>query len=193
MSGASVFASFAYDGLGRRAQKTINSLLTQFHYDGLDIVRESGGAGDASYLRTLNLDEPLARTDLNMNMIAYYLTDAQGSSLVLSDTGGGNTTIYSYGPFGQTSVSGSSSSNPIQFTGREADPTRLYFYRSRYLYPDLGRFISEDPNGFIGTASLYGYTGIQSHSSSRSSRPIAGKNGEATNRRRGSTHPGHRT
>ena len=27
-------ASFAYDGLGRRAQTTINSVLTQYRYDG---------------------------------------------------------------------------------------------------------------------------------------------------------------
>jgi hypothetical protein len=55
--------AFAYDGLGRRAQKTVNSVLTQFRYDGLDAVRERRGGNDVTSLRTLGLDATLARTD----------------------------------------------------------------------------------------------------------------------------------
>jgi len=44
------------------------------------------------------------------------------------------------------------------FTGREWDPeTRLYYYRARYYDPKIGRFISEDPLGWIGGINLYRY------------------------------------
>jgi len=36
---------------------------------------------------------------------------------------GSISTGYAYGPFGQTTASGATSGNPIQYTGREMDPT----------------------------------------------------------------------
>lgn len=63
LTGPSLAAGFAYDGLGRHAQKTIGSTTTAFRYDGLDVVRESSGGADVAYLRTLGIDEAVARTD----------------------------------------------------------------------------------------------------------------------------------
>jgi RHS repeat-associated protein len=54
-------------------------------------------------------------------------------------------TSYTYEPFGKTSVTGASSSNPSQYTARENDQTGLYYHRARYYSPSLQRFISEDP------------------------------------------------
>jgi RHS repeat-associated protein len=47
------------------------------------------------------------------------------------------------------------------YTGRELDAeTGLYFYRSRYYDPSVGRFLSEDPIGFgAQDANLYRYVG----------------------------------
>jgi RHS repeat-associated protein len=73
------------------------------------------------------------------------------------------TTSYTYEPFGRTTVSGTSSTNPFAFTGREEDSTgalSLYHYRARYYSPALQRFLTEDPVGFAGgDANLYGYVG----------------------------------
>jgi len=50
--------------------------------------------------------------------------------------------------------------NPVQYTGRENDATGLHYYRARYYNATLGRFISEDPIGFLGgQANLYAYVG----------------------------------
>jgi len=47
---------------------------------------------------------------------------------------------------------------PLQFTGRENDgPTGLYYYRTRYYSPQLGRFISEDPTGVGAGTNFYAY------------------------------------
>lgn len=55
-------ASFQYDAIGRRIQKTINGTTTQYVYDGLNIIQEKqGGSVTANYIRTLNIDEPLTR------------------------------------------------------------------------------------------------------------------------------------
>ncbi len=156
ISGPTVAASFSYDAVGRRISKGINGVTTTYQYDGLDIVRESGGGGEASYLRTLAIDEALARTDASGT--SAYLSDLLGNNVALVDSTGSPITTYTYAPFGETAASGAPASNPVQFTGRENDGTGLYYYRARYYDPVRGRFISEDPIGFAGGATnLFGY------------------------------------
>ena len=61
---ATLSASFQYDALGRRIEKTINARTIQYLYDGLDIVQEiENGVPSVNYIRTLNIDEPLARIE----------------------------------------------------------------------------------------------------------------------------------
>jgi RHS repeat-associated protein len=72
-------------------------------------------------------------------------------------------TTYTYEPYGTTSVSGTSSTNPLRFIGREEDSTgalSLYNLRARPYSPVLGRFVSEDPIGLAGgDLDLYAYAG----------------------------------
>ncbi len=156
ISGA-VTASFTYDGLGRRTSKTIDGHTTTYLYDGHDIVAEiDNQEGLVTYLRGLNIDEPFIRQTSAGE--EYYHVDSQGSTLVLSDAGGTTTTSYTYDPFGQTTVTGTSS-NALQYTSRENDGTGLYYYRARYYSPTLHRFISEDPIGLGGgDENFYAYT-----------------------------------
>ena len=139
-------ANFVYDALGRRISKTVNGVTTSYLYDGKDIVRESGGAGIATYLRSLNIDEPFVRQSASNE---YYHTDALGSALTLTDQTGAVQTTYNYEAFGKTTTTGSST-NPFQYTGRENDGIGLYYYRARYYSPRLQRFANADPIGFGG-------------------------------------------
>ena len=141
-------AEFKYDPLGRRTSKTINSVVSQFAYDGNDITSEiGGGAVGASYLRSLNIDEPFIRQTGTGN--EHYHTDALGSSLALSNLFGATATTYTYEPFGKTAAAGTST-NAVQYTGRENDGTGLYYYRARYYSPRIERFLNEDPLRFGG-------------------------------------------
>jgi len=143
-------ASFKYDALGRRIEKTINGRTIQYLYDGLDIVQEiEDGIVYANYIRTLNIDEPLARMEAD-GTIRYYHADALGSIIALTDETGQIRTQYNYSPFGETEIIGEMSDNPFQYTGRENDNTGLYYYRARYYSPGLKRFVSEDPIGLLG-------------------------------------------
>ena len=150
-------ASFEYDALGRRIEKTINGRTIQHLYDGLDIVQEiENGVVSVNYIRTLNIDEPLARIKAD-TAVRYYQTDALGSIIALTDETGAIKTQYTYDPFGNVTISGEASDNPFQYTGRENDETGLYYYRFRYYSPELQRFISEDPIGLLGGINLYSY------------------------------------
>ena len=149
-------ASFVYDPFGRRMSKTIGSIATSFLYDGLNPVQElQAGAPSANMLTGLGIDEYFQRTDASGG--SSYLSDALGSTLALANPAGGLATSYTYDPFGNTTVAGSST-NPFQFTGRENDGTGIYFYRARYYSPTYQRFIAQDPIGLgSGNPNFYAY------------------------------------
>lgn len=157
ITGPNLTASFQYDALDRRISKTINGVTSSYQYDGADLLTETGST-QATYLSSLNIDEPIVRQTSGGN--EFYLANDLGSTVALTDDSGAVTRSYTYGPFGETSATGATSSNPIQFTGRENDGTGLYYYRARYYSPSHGRFLSEDPLEFAtGEMNLYGYAG----------------------------------
>lgn len=107
-------------------------------------------------LSGLRIDEYFQRTD--SAGARDYLTDILGSTLALTDSSGTSQASYTYEPFGNTTTSGASSTNPFQFTGREDDGTGSYFYRARYYSPTFQRFVGQDPIGFrSGDTNLYSY------------------------------------
>ena len=149
--------SFAYDPFGRRASKTILSTTTNYLYDGPNPVQELSGTTPTANMLTGGVDEYFTRTDSTGT--ANFLTDALGSTVALTNSTGGTLASYTYEPFGNTTVSGSST-NSYQYTGRENDGTGVYFYRNRYYLPTLQRFIAEDPIGLRGgDVNLYAYVG----------------------------------
>lgn len=154
-------ASFSYDSLDRRISKAVpltSNIATQLTYDGSNPVTEKQGAlVTGGNLTGLGIDTYLARTDGLST--TYPLTDHLGSTVALTDATGALVTSYTYEPYGATTITGSTSNNPHQYTGREDDGTGLYFYRARYYDPQLMRFISEDPIGLAGGVNSYAYVG----------------------------------
>jgi len=136
--------------------KTIGSTATSSFYDGLNPVQELQlRAPSANTITGLGIDEYFQRTDASG--ASSYLTDALDSTLALANSAGGLATSYTYDPFGNTAVAGSST-NPFQFTGRENDGTGLYYYRARYYRSANQRFIAQDPIEFAGgDLNLYSY------------------------------------
>ena len=132
----------------------VGGATTQFLYDRANLVQEISGT-TANLLAGLGIDEVFARTD--SSGARHFLTDALGSTLALLDPAGAFQTQYTYEPFGKVTVSGPSSGNPFQYTGRENDGTGLYYYRARYYSPTYQRFASEDPIGFAAGMNFYGY------------------------------------
>ena len=126
-----------YDALGR---KSTNLFGLSFLFDGANAVQELAGSTVTSNSIAGGVDETFARSDSSGSFIP--LQDGLGSTIALVDNAGNLATTYSYDPFGNTTVSGSLSSNHFQDTGRGNDLNGLYDYRARYYSPLLGRFIS---------------------------------------------------
>jgi RHS repeat-associated protein len=143
-----------YDAFGRRAK---NPAGTSFLFDGANSTQELSGSTVTANLMTGGLDELFQRSDTSGTVAP--LTDALGSMLALANSSGTVQTQYTYDPFGSTTVGGTASNNPSQYTGRENDGTGLYYYRARYYNPTTGRFLSEDPIGFMAGANFYAYVG----------------------------------
>jgi RHS repeat-associated protein len=160
--GSTTLGAFVYDGLGRRVQKTVSSVVSKFVYDGWNTAQEKTSNNKIAFneLNGLSLDQVFSRTPAS-GTASYLLTDPLGSTVGLADTSGVVQTSYTYEPFGKTTSSGASTTNPFAFTGRENDSTGslgLYNYRARSYSPTLQRFLTEDPLGLAGgEANLYQY------------------------------------
>jgi RHS repeat-associated protein len=150
-------ASFQYDALGRRHRRVVGSTTRDFVYDGLNLVQEKQNTTvKANVIPGLGLDEVFTR--IEGSTTRHLLADALGSTVALTDPAGAVQTSYTYAPFGATTATGQSNTNPFKFTGREDDGTGLYYYRARYYHPGLSRFVSEDPIRFGGGDwNLYAY------------------------------------
>ncbi len=119
-------ASFQYDGFGRRKARTVAGTTLQFLYDGAQAVQEqSGGTPSANLLTGLGMDDVFLRTDAAGSRT--FVSDALGSTVALLDATGAVQTQYTYGPFGATTASGPTSTNSVQYTGRENDSTGSYY------------------------------------------------------------------
>ncbi|MEQ8822032.1 MAG: RHS repeat-associated core domain-containing protein [Sumerlaeia bacterium] len=169
---------YAYDGFGRRAEKTVdsggaNEEHTLFLYDGHHVIEERDGATGsllASYVHGLGIDNVLTmQRDVDGNGTAedyFYVQDDMGSPVLLVDAAGAIVERYDYVDYGRAIVmnpggveTGTESQfgNPYLFVGRRWDgELGMYWNRTRHLHPLLGRFTTRDPLGIWGDASAWG-------------------------------------
>jgi RHS repeat-associated protein len=160
-------ADYHYDGLGRRIAKDVNGTVTGYVYDAEDIFLEFDTVSSlaARYTHGEGINEPLImERDLDSTGTFeavekfFYHTDGLGSVTDLVDS---TTTIfqsYVYDSFGRILQQNGSLKSPYTYTGRDFDEeSKLYFYRSRYYDPKIGRFLQEDPIGFNGGINFYVY------------------------------------
>jgi len=112
----------------------------------------------ARYSYALGTDQSLAMLRSGGN--TFYNTDAVGTVTSLTNAAGSLVQSYSFDAFGKATATNGSVVNPFQFTAREFDSeTNLEFMRARYYDVSSGRFLNEDPVGFIGGINLYEYAG----------------------------------
>lgn len=97
-------------------------------------------------------------------MVTFYpQQDHEGSVTHLTNSSGAVIEKYRYDAFGAPTIynasnaqlSTSAYNNRFLFTGREyASTFSIYEYRARAYHPTLGRFMSEDPKGFVRHVGL---------------------------------------
>jgi len=90
----------------------------------------------------------------------YYLTDAIGNVVALTDESGRVTDRYAYLSFGEPTGHEGSTANPFQYVGGlgvMAEADGLCFMRARFYEQSTGRFISKDPQIIPVVGSRYPY------------------------------------
>src|SRR5207245_2844161 len=89
------------------------------------------------------IDEHLAM--VQKSETHFFLSDRAGSIVGIADSSGALVNEYTYDAFGRFVRSVEGVSNSIAYAGRESDrETGLYYFRSRYYEPELGRFTTSD-------------------------------------------------
>jgi RHS repeat-associated protein len=150
--------TFKYDPFRRRIYKQSPNATSIFVYDGDDLIQtvNTSATTVARYAQGPNLDEPLAME--RGTTTDYYLADGVGSITSLTASNGAVAQSYTYDSYGNLTNSSGSLTNFFRYTGREFDTeSDLYFYRSRYYDPILGRLLNEDFLGFQGGINFYDY------------------------------------
>jgi RHS repeat-associated protein len=159
-----------YDPLGRRLQtieKDGSGNITgmrRYAYDGFNVIGELYGSGAlaASYTNGPGIDNPVSVRLYGVGGGDYYYhKNHQGSITAITDSSGNVAKQYNYDAFGKRIFeSGPLLVDEPAYTARQIhDRTGLYYYRNRFYYPQLGRFISQDPIGIAAGTNLYSYVG----------------------------------
>lgn len=160
----SVF-SYAFDGEGNRIRQSLNDCLyTRFVYDGPNVVLELNASNEVvhAYVNGPGVDQPIERigfiSGTPRNRQVFH-ADGLGSIAALTDESGELVQSYTYAAFGGIRARSGAGLNRVTYTAREAlgDSLGFYYYRNRVLDPNAGRFISEDPIGFIDGPNRFIY------------------------------------
>jgi RHS repeat-associated protein len=143
---------YAYDHFGNRIQETRDGDVTKHLVDSnrpfSESVLDTDVNGSVRRIYTF-ADRPISMTDASGNTY-YYLLDAQRSVRFVTDASGNVVNSYTYGAYGTAVAVSESVPNVLRYAGEALDPALdLYFLRSRYLDPRVGRFVT--PDTFEGT------------------------------------------
>jgi RHS repeat-associated protein len=155
-------ANYTYNGNGQRVKKIVNGVTTIFHYnrDGLLIAESDGsGATTAEYVY-LNA-APLAKIEGTNTY--FYAPDHLGTPQKMTDSTGAVVWSADYKPFGEATITTSTITNNLRFTGQSYDAeTGLHYNYIRVYNPALGRYDEADPIGILrGKNHLYVYVDDQ--------------------------------
>ena len=160
--------------------------VTRYYYSGQQLVEGDTAVNGVTTTRYQYLwspryiDAPILRDTLNTDGSVntgdriFYLTDANYNVTAVVGMSGGSWQVaerYRYDAYGKVTVcspngnaiggNASQVGNTILYAGETFDTsTGLYYDRTRYYDPQLGRFISQDPMGAAGSGNnLYAYCG----------------------------------
>ena len=154
-----------YDYRTRRLTKTEGGATTYFRYDGgvsfheiddagsvtVEFVRGSGmGGGIGSVLYT---DRTMAGGPKE-----YFTYNAVGHTVAMTDGAGAVTKTTLYEAFGnESSSTGASANNRLANTKERDASIGLDNHGFRYYDPEIGRYLTRDPIGYVDGLNVYIY------------------------------------
>ncbi len=158
---AAVLGEYTYNALGQRITKTVDGIVTVFHYDfDGNIFAESGTDGTFTREYIYTMGNRFATVDVSTDKVYYYLNDHLGTPVFMTDEN--NVVVWeaTYPPFGNADISPSAEiENNFRFAGQYYDAeTGLHYNYHRYYDPATGRYLTPDPIGLAGGINLFTYT-----------------------------------
>ena len=149
VTGPGISSSFVYDGDGyRRRQRTAAGTydyVLDIASPLVSIVQENGPDGLLSYVRGRG-QTPISFSTTGLDRFYHY--DGLGTVVGLANAGGLQE-VYTTDVWGGNTAApapGAATRNKFRFLAEPQDPeTGLYHLRARYYDPDLGRFLTKDP------------------------------------------------
>jgi RHS repeat-associated protein len=160
-------AQFYYDGKNRQIARNVNGVIRFSAWDGWELLEEYSSSLNVvtGYLQgTTGVIKSWSAANT-----LYYYQDKLGSTTHVVNASGQLVESYHYDLYGTPSYF-NSTFQPINsstvgvadlYAGERWIPElALYDLRNRFMSPELGRFLQQDPIGFKGDASnLYRYCG----------------------------------
>lgn len=148
---------YAYDPAGRRVQKTVAGIATNYVYDGTQIVNHyDSNWAQPNFRYTYGPGADAPTIQASATSAQYYHQNGIGNVVAVTNPSGGTVGTASYDAYGN--VTASTGTLPTYgFTGREPDETAMIYFRARYYDPAIGRFIQRDPIGLLGGINHYAY------------------------------------
>lgn len=138
--------AYAYDGQGRRIKRIKNTGTTHYIWEHRlsNIIGEvtSGDSPIVKNIYSLAVDRLIKQVRFGTS--AYYHYDALGSVTELTAATNVLLNQYRYNAFGGIVSETENIANDYGFTSRNRESNGLYYYRSRFYAPDIGRFITKD-------------------------------------------------
>lgn len=152
--------TYGYDAFGNRVRKTVNGTSTRYVVEDGQVIVELDNTWQpaAKYAYYPGIDRPQSMQRAGKRY--YYLEDAQGNVVAVTDSVGTIKNTYEYSPYGEAISTTETVTNQFRYKGRDWDAeARLYFMRARYYDPLIGRFLSEDPLGLAGGINPTSFVG----------------------------------
>jgi RHS repeat-associated protein len=150
-------SEFTYSGIRQRVkvverEDSVVVSESPFIWDGATILEERDATGASIVRRFLKQGTKESSTAL------FYTSDHLGSLRELVDNTGGLIARYEYAPYGSRTLQSGTIEGMIGFTGyvwHGASSTQLTLFRA--YDANQGRWLSEDPIGFVGGFNLFSY------------------------------------
>jgi len=148
--------SFLWNALGQRMRATLNGAVKRYIYDGDRVLEQTDDAGNVAARYTTESSsfyQPLLHLWIASGGLSRYpLYDAQGTARRLADDSGAKTDYYTHSAFGYEYPPTGATPNPYRFGGEwgyitDTPGSGLLQLGARFYWPEVGRFIQQDPIG----------------------------------------------
>ena len=159
--GDSPIATYAYNALNQRVQKTVNGTATRFVYDEASRLMGEYGEQSREYIWLGNVPVAVIDTSGSTRTVNYITADGLNTPRAISDSQGQTIWQWAYASnaWGEQAPTSNGYTFNLRFPGQYFDAeTGLFYNVNRELDPATGRYTQVDPIGYAGGQwSLYGY------------------------------------